>query len=55
MKKIYERPDLMKEQFDVEDVITASAPAVVVEDHALGSTHNNFPVDHIPVDFDFNG
>ena len=28
MKKNYERPVLTTEQFDVEDVITASAPAV---------------------------
>ncbi len=53
MKKIYERPDLMTEQFDAEDVITVSASVVV--EHALGTTHNNFPIDHIPVDFDFNG
>ena len=28
MKKTYEKPVLTTEQFDVEDVITASAPAV---------------------------
>ena len=54
MKKTYERPVLMTEQFDVDDVITASSPAVVV-DPTLGSTHNNFPVDNIPLgDIQFN-
>ncbi len=28
MKKIYEKPVLTTEQFDVDDVITASSPAV---------------------------
>ena len=28
MKKTYEKPVLTTEQFDVDDVITASAPAV---------------------------
>ena len=54
MKKTYEKPVLVTEQFDVDDVITASSPAVVV-DPTLGSTHNNFSVDNIPVgDIQFN-
>jgi hypothetical protein len=53
MKKAYERPVLTAEQFDTDDVITVSASVVV--EHALGTAHNNFPIDHIPVDFDFNG
>ena len=48
MKKTYEKPILMMEQFKVEDVITASAPTVDVEP-ALNETHNNFPVDNIPL------
>ena len=46
MKNTYEKPVLTTEQFDVEDVITASAPGQVV---GLGTTHNNFPVDEIPL------
>lgn len=49
MKKNYEKPVLMAEQFDVEDVITASAGEVVA-DPTLNETHNNFPVDEIPLD-----
>ena len=52
MKKTYEKPVLTTEQFDVDDVITASAPGQVT---GLGSAHNNFPVDNIPVgDIQFN-
>ena len=52
MKKTYEKPVLMTEQFDVEDVITASAPGQVT---GLGTTHNNFPVNNIPLgDIQFN-
>ena len=52
MKKTYERPVLMTEQFHVEDVITASSPAT---EPTLTSTHNNFPVDEIPFgDIQFN-
>ena len=46
MKKTYEKPVLTTEQFDVDDVITASSPAVTPK---LSYTHNNFPVDEIPL------
>lgn len=45
MKKTYEKPVLMTEQFDVEDVITTST---------LDPAHNNFPVDDIPMDITIN-
>ena len=45
MKKTYEKPVLMTEQFDVEDVITTST---------LDGTHNSFPVDDIPMDITIN-
>ena len=48
MKKTYERPVLMTEPFDAEDVITLSEPVIADEPH-LGTTHNNFPVDDIPL------
>ena len=53
MKKNYEKPVLTTEQFDVDDVITASSPGQMT---GLGSTHNNFPVDNIPLgdDVQFN-
>ncbi len=53
MKKTYEKPVFMTEQFDVEDVITASSPE---SPPTLDSTHDNFPVD-IPIpsgDIQFN-
>ncbi len=45
MKQTYERPVLTTEPFDAEDVITASA----VVGTTLGTTHNSFPVDEIPL------
>ena len=47
MKKTYEKPVLVTEQFDVEDVITASAPDV--PNKHLGATHDYFPVNNIPL------
>ena len=47
MKKTYERPVLTTEQFDVEDVITASAPGQV--SGGLTSTHDNWGVNEIPL------
>ena len=46
MKKTYEKPVLTTEQFDVEDVITVSEPGQMT---GLGTAHNNFPVDQIPL------
>ena len=46
MKKTYERPVLTAEPFDAKDVINASGSAPA---GGLGSTHNNFPVDNIPL------
>lgn len=44
MKKTYEKPVLTTEQFDVEDVITASAP-----DAQLGTRSANWEIPDIPV------
>lgn len=51
MKKTYERPLLRAEPFDAQDAITASAPTPAP---TLDSTHNNFPVDGIPLDIEIN-
>lgn len=53
MKKTYTRPVLVTNPFNADDGITVSAP--VIEQPALGSTHNSFPVDNIPLgDITFN-
>ena len=45
MKKTYEKPVLTTEQFDVEDVITSSAPAPVVEpNHELNPVNTNWEI-----------
>lgn len=51
MKKTYEKPVLVTEQFDVEDVITASD----ISNRKLTTTHDYFPVNDIPTgDITFN-
>ena len=46
MKKKYQKPVLTTEQFDAQNVITVSEPGQIT---GLGTTHNNFPVDNIPL------
>ena len=43
MKKTYEKPVLTTEQFDVDDVITASSPAVEPNPE-LGTASTNWQV-----------
>ena len=47
MKRTYVKPEVNTEHFDVEDVITASAPGQV--DGRLTSTHDNWGVNEIPL------
>ena len=47
MKKTYERPVLTTEQFDVEDVITVSAPDAA----QLGTRNANWEVPDLGIDW----
>ena len=51
MKKTYERPVLTTEQFDVDDVITASSPAVEPQQPELDSAGTNWQVPGLTVDW----
>ena len=50
MKKTYEKPVLTTEQFDVDDVITASAPAVEPNPE-LGTASTNWQVPGLGLDW----
>ena len=50
MKKTYEKPVLTTEQFDVDDVITASSPAVEPT-RELDSTGTNWQVPGLTFDW----
>ena len=50
MKKTYEKPVLATEQFDVEDVITASSPAVEPT-QKLDEANTNWEVPGLGIDW----
>ena len=49
MKKTYEKPVLTTEQFDVDDIITASSPAVE-PNRELDSAGTNWEVPELGLD-----
>ncbi len=48
MKKTYEKPVLTTEQFDMEDVITASSPLATVNTNSTGAPFTTWEVPNLP-------